>query len=103
MSNAGNYLKFVCIRDCSAGYMNPNTNKPFSFKEGNIYGYYYTPQYPLQRNSMYQEDSSFSAITCGGYLGMATSKFVQENFIAEKDYSKDFKELSGLFETFMTS
>jgi hypothetical protein len=100
--SAGNYLKFVCIRDCSAGYMNPNTRKPYCFTEGNIYGYYFTPQYPLQKNSVYQEDSSYSQITCGSHLGMATSKFIQENFVPEKEYSKDFKELSSLFEKFMT-
>lgn len=99
--NKGYYKKFVCIKDCTANYRNHTTGELYYYKPGQLYGYYHTPSFPTQKNSLYLENKSFSFGNTGVFQGMASSDFIEENFILEKEYETNFKELNQLFETYM--
>ena len=100
--NEGEYRTYVCIRDCDDGHKNYTNDTIYKYKMGEVYGYYYTPQFPLQRNSFYTEEKNRTNLnTCGGYRGMATSSFVDANFILLSEYNNSLKEVDILFETYM--
>ena len=82
---------YICVKDCTNGQINFKTGRPYVYKIGEAYSYYYSHENKEMNNCIYSDENRTL------FNGWVNSHFIDENFIPKYIYEIELIEVDNNF------